>query len=62
METDVRPPHVTYKLYHRIVFPIDTVRALRPHAKRRKISVAELACRIVERAGSDDLVDAILDD
>lgn len=45
-----------------IVFPIDVFNALGPHARKRNISVNELARRLVEHALDDDLIDSILDD
>jgi len=45
-----------------VVFPIDVLDALAPHAAARDISPNELARRLVETAIDEDLVDAILDD
>jgi transposase len=45
-----------------VVFPLDTLERLGPHAQRRGISANELARRIVESALDAGLVDAIMDD
>jgi hypothetical protein len=45
-----------------VVFSVGIKKLLRPHAKRRDISVNELIRRIVETALDEDLVDAVLDD
>lgn len=44
--------------------PIDsqTLRALRPHAARRQISVPQLVRRLLDLMVDDSLVDALLDD
>ncbi len=45
-----------------VVFPIDVLDALGPHAAARGISPNELARRLVETAIDDNLIDAVLDD
>lgn len=45
-----------------IVFPVDLLDRLRPHADRRGITVNALARRIIDTVADDDLIDAILDD
>jgi len=40
----------------------DTLELLEPHAKRRGISVRELARQILFAAADDDMIDGILDD
>jgi hypothetical protein len=45
-----------------VVFPIDLLNALGPHAARRGVSANELARRVVEAALDDKLIDAVLDD
>lgn len=45
-----------------VVFPVDILTALAPHAVARGISVNELARRVVEAVVDDNLVTAVLDD
>lgn len=45
-----------------VVFPLETLDRLRPHATRRGISANELARRIVETAADEQMINAILDD
>ena len=45
-----------------VLFPVDILERLRPHAALRGISPNETARRLVEAALDDDLVDAVLDD
>lgn len=45
-----------------VLFPVDVLEQLVPHAAARKISPNELARRLVEAAVEDRLVDAVLDD
>ena len=40
----------------------DVLRALRPHALRRHVSVSQLARQLLQTLADDDLVDALLDD
>ena len=44
------------------VLTVQICRDLSPHAKARGVSVAKLAAMILEKVGSDGLVDAVLDD
>jgi hypothetical protein len=48
--------------YRTVLFPIELLRDLRPHAVKRDITVNELARQIVEAAIQGKLVDAVLDD
>lgn len=43
-------------------FPRDTLELLRPHAKKRRMSVSGLAIALVFAAADEGMVDAILDD
>jgi predicted nucleic acid-binding protein len=45
-----------------VLFPIDILDRLRPHAERRGVSCNELARRLVETAIDDGMIDAVLDD
>lgn len=45
-----------------VVFPIDVLDGLKPHAERRGIHVNRLARLIVEHVVDDGIVDAVLDD
>lgn len=45
-----------------VVFPVEVLARLVPHANRRDVSANELARRIVEHALDDNMIDAILDD
>lgn len=45
-----------------VLFPIELLDALAPHAARRGVKVNELARRIVETVVDGGLVDAVLDD
>ncbi len=45
-----------------VVFPVDVLHVLRPHAARRGITVNQLARDIVSAVVDDDLVTAVLDD
>jgi len=45
-----------------IVFPVDILDALRPHAAKRGMHVNSLARRIVETVVDEKMVDALLDD
>lgn len=45
-----------------VVFPVDILDRLRPHADRRGISCNELARRLVDIAAEEGMIDAILDD
>lgn len=54
-----RPAEVQGKT---VVFPIDILDRLRPHADRRGISCNELARRLIETAIDEGMIDAVLDD
>jgi len=45
-----------------IVFPVDVLGSLRPHAQARGITVNKMVRDIVAAVADDELVDAILDD
>lgn len=45
-----------------IVFPIDLLDRLKPHADRRNITVNVLMRRMADHIADDNLVDSILDD
>ena len=45
-----------------VLFPIDVLDALSPHAARRGVHVNQLARRIVETVVDEGLVDSVLDD
>ena len=45
-----------------VLFPVDVLEALRPHAEARGIAPNELARRLIEAAIDDNLIDAVLDD
>jgi transcriptional regulator len=45
-----------------VLFPLDVLEALRPHAEARGIAPDELARRLIEAAIDDNLIDAVLDD
>ena len=45
-----------------VVFPIDLLERLQPHAAARNVTVNELARRIVDTVIDDNLVGAVLDD
>lgn len=50
------------KLGRTVVFPVDILNSLSPHAARRNISTNHLARLIVSSAVDEGLVDAIMDD
>ncbi len=45
-----------------VLFPVDVLESLRPHAEQRGISANELARRIVETVVDENLITAVLDD
>ena len=45
-----------------VLFPVDILNRLQPHAVARGISPNEVARRLVEACIDDSLVDAVLDD
>jgi hypothetical protein len=45
-----------------VVFAVETLERLVPHAHRRKISVADLVRRVIDATLDGNLVDAVLDD
>ena len=45
-----------------VLFPVEILDRLRPHADRRGISANELARRIVDAVAEDNLIDAVLED
>jgi hypothetical protein len=45
-----------------VLFPVDILNALGPHAAKRGISPNELARRIVETAVEENMIDAVMDD
>ncbi|MCG8357628.1 MAG: hypothetical protein MI920_18850 [Kiloniellales bacterium] len=45
-----------------VVFPVDLLERLGPHAAARNVTVNELARRIVDTVIDEDLVPAVLDD
>ena len=47
---------------HTVAIDNDVLRALRPHAARRQISVNALVRQLLAILADDDLVDALLDD
>ncbi len=48
--------------YRTVLFPVDILKALAPHAARRGIHPNNLARLIVETAVEERLIDSILDD
>jgi len=48
--------------WNTVAIDADTLRALRPHAARRGITVATLARKLLIVLADDNLVDALLDD
>lgn len=57
-----RKPRPAEELGRTVLFPIDVLDALSPHAARRGMHVNQLARRIVEQVIDDDIVDAVMDD
>lgn len=57
-----RRPRPAEEMGRTILFPIDILDALRPHAARRGMHVNQLARRIVEQVVDDGIVDAVMDD
>ena len=45
-----------------VLFPVDVLDALGPHAARRNITANTLARRIVEMVVDENMIDAVLDD
>lgn len=45
-----------------VVFPLDILDRLRPHAEKRGVSANELVRRIVETTLDESMIDAVLDD
>ena len=45
-----------------IYIPSEALKALRPHAERRNLSVNALVRRIVETVADEGMIDAVLDD
>jgi hypothetical protein len=48
--------------WHTVAIDNDVLRALRPHALRRGLTVTALARQLLATLADDDLVDALLDD
>lgn len=57
-----RPTRPTEEQGRTIVFPIDLLDELRPHAERRSVHVNALVRRLIECIVDDDLVTAVLGD
>jgi hypothetical protein len=57
-----RAPRPAEQLGRTVVFPVDVLDSLRPHAARRGISVNALARLIVSTVVDEDMVDAVMDD
>jgi transcriptional regulator len=58
----IRAPRPVEDLCRTVLFPIDVIDALGPHAARRGVHPNALARRIVEQVVDDGIVDAVLDD
>ncbi|WP_327195940.1 hypothetical protein [Novosphingobium capsulatum] len=57
-----REPRVNEALGRTVVFPIDVLDSLGPHAARRCITVNHLARLIVSTVVDEGMIDAVLDD
>lgn len=57
-----REPKRDLPSWNSVAIDMDTLRALRPHAARRGVSVTQLARELLHVLADDDLVDALLDD
>lgn len=57
-----RAPRPAEQLGRTIVFPVDVLDALAPHAAKRGVHVNSLARLIVTTVVDEDLVDSVLDD
>lgn len=57
-----RTPRPAEQMGRTILFPIDVLDALGPHAAKRGIHPSSLARRLVTEAVDGNLIDAILDD
>jgi hypothetical protein len=58
----VRKPRPAEELCRTVLFPVEILAALGPHAARRGMHPNQLARLIVEQVVDDRLVDAVLDD
>ena len=58
----IRAPRPSEQMGRTIVFTVDILDALRPHAAKRGVHVNSLARRIVETVVDENMVDAVLDD
>ena len=57
-----RAPRPAEEMGRTIVFPVDILDSLSPHAAKRGVHVNSLARRIVETVVDENMVDAVLDD
>ena len=57
-----RAPRPCEEMGRTVVFPVDILAALSPHAAKRGVHVNTLARRIVETVVDEKMVDAVLDD
>lgn len=57
-----RAPKASASGVNTVVMDSDTLRALRPHAARRGVTVVALAQQLLATLVDDDLVNALLDD
>ena len=57
-----RAPRPAEEMGRTVVFPVDILDALLPHAAKRGVHVNSLARRIVETVVDENMVDAVLDD
>ncbi len=62
LEASAARSRVTAEMHRTVVFPLDVLRPLYPHAVRRGCTVNELARRIVDTVIEDGIIDAVLDD
>lgn len=57
-----RKPRPAEQMGRTVLFPVDVLACLGPHAAKRGIHVNQLARRIVETVADENIVDAVLDD
>ena len=57
-----RPMRPAEAIGRTVLFPIDVLDRLKPYAERRRVTVNELARRIVETVADEGMIDAVLDD